>query len=334
MAHSLRRLVIKPTLACTASCAGCSLRLGLYTRRAGRPEVDLGRWRAVLRDAHALGCRDLHVSGGEPGLYAHLAEVVAEGADLDMRPNLNTNGSPIDNALAGRLAASGLESACVSVYSHRAEVHDTMRAEPGLFERSMSAIAALQRQPGVQVDLQTVLADQTLTELDGMLRLAYRTRVGYLYISYVEGDLDGRWRPSPARIARFRAQTRPRMHAEVQRSAPAAAREEARRAIDALFDGDVARRERFARGVYNPGGTRRCHRPYTFALILGTGEVHPCNGVEYCHDPLMGSVLEDDLPSLWRGERWVRFRRERMDWCERCPMIHHLRIPVLGEAAA
>jgi sulfatase maturation enzyme AslB (radical SAM superfamily) len=64
---------------------------------------------------------------------------------------------------------------------------------------------------------------------------------------------------------------------------------------------------------------------------LADGQVHPCNGVEYCHKPVMGNTHEGRLVDLWTGPTWEQFRVERMEWCHRCPMNLHFRIPICGE---
>jgi MoaA/NifB/PqqE/SkfB family radical SAM enzyme len=331
MPYKLRRLVIKPTLACTAHCPSCALRLKLYRECRDEKSLDLDQWRVIIQDAHRLGCTDLHISGGEPTLYPELIELVEMGTRWGMVTNVNTNGSCIPPGMARELARAGLGSITVSLYSWQAQVHDQARQEPGLFERAIGAIERLQAQPGLLVDLQTLLSNYNVLDFDRFLEMAYRLGVGYVYVSYIEGDVEKRWLPTLGQIRQFRAEVLPRAKALIHRLAPPELREEALKQVESIFPDDVQRAYRFASGVYHPDQKPNCPRPYSFALVLTNGQVHPCNGVEYCHEPVMGNAHKSRLVDLWASPAWERFRVERMEWCHRCPMNLHFRIPIRGE---
>lgn len=331
MPYKLRRLVIKPTLACTAHCPSCALRLKLYRECRDEKSLDLDQWRVIIQDAHRLGCTDLHISGGEPTLYPELIELVEMGTRWGMVTNVNTNGSRIPPGMARELARAGLGSITVSLYSWQAQVHDQARQEPGLFERAIGAIERLQAQPGLLVDLQTLLSNYNILDFDHFLEMAYRLGVGYVYVSYMEGDVERRWLPTLDQIRQFRAEVLPRAKALIHRLAPPELREEALKRVESIFPDDVQRAYRFASGVYHPDQKPNCPRPYSFALVLTNGQVHPCNGVEYCHEPVMGNAHKSRLVDLWASPAWERFRAERMEWCHRCPMNLHFRIPIRGE---
>lgn len=332
MDSKMRRLVIKPTLDCTAHCPTCALRLDLYGRRRREQSLSLQQWIDVIEDANRLGCTDLHVSGGEPTLYPELARLVETGTRLGMATNVNTNGSPVSPALASELADAGLDSVTVSVYSWRADLHDWARQEAGLFERAIEAIGCLQAQPGLLVDLQTIPTRYNVLEFDRLIEMAYQLRVGYVYVSYVEGDVERRWLPTTEQIRRFRAQVAPSAQAIIRRHAPAELKDEALASVAGMFRDTPQQWQRFSSGIYFPDQKPRCPRPYNFALVLVNGEVHPCNGVEYSHEPVMGNVHERRLTELWQGPVWEQFRVERHDWCHRCPMTLHFRIPITGDA--
>jgi len=332
MGFKLHRLVIKPTLACTAHCPTCALRLELYEKRKHEPGLTLEQWMALIQDAHGLGCRDLHISGGEPILYPELVRLVETGTRLGMATNINTNGSRVTALLAQKLAGAGLHSVTVSLYSWRADLHDEARQEQGLFNRAIQAVRYFQQQPALLVDLQTILARYNLLELDRFIEMAYELGVGYLYVSYVEGDLENRWLPTADQIQRFRREVLPGVRRIVQQRARPELKEEALKSVEAIFSDDPQRIVEFSRGLYHPNNKPKCPRPYDFALVLVNGEVHPCNGVEYSHTPVMGNVHRSRLSDLWRSAAWDRFRAQRHDWCHRCPITLHFRIPIMGEA--
>lgn len=324
------RLVIKPTLACTARCPTCALRTDLFEKRQKDPVLDLAQWGKVMRDARQLGFREMHISGGEPTLDPRLVDLVAIGRQLGMTVNMNTNGSAVTPLLARQIADAGLDSVTVSLYSHRPDRHDAMRREPGLFERALRAIEWFQGSSIVAVDLQTTLVRDNLLDFSRFLEMSYRLGAGYLYVSYLEGDRTNRWLAAPEQIRRFREQIIPCSAEVISRRAPAECREEALQALSGIFAGDERRMEEFSRGEYHPAGRCPCTRPYDFALILANGDVLPCNGVEYCHSPIQGNLFSARLPDLWHSGPWDQFRRARHAWCRWCPVTLHFRMPILG----
>jgi MoaA/NifB/PqqE/SkfB family radical SAM enzyme len=332
MPYNMRRLVIKPTLECTACCPTCALRLDLYEQRKREQSLSLAQWTDAIEDARRLGCTDLHISGGEPSLYPHLVKLIETATRLGMTTNVNTNGSPVSPELAHSLADAGLDSITVSMYSCRADLHDWARQEAGLFGQAIEAIGYLQARPGLLVDLQTILARYNVLEFDRFVEMAYQLRVGYVYVSYVEGDVEKRWLPTGEQIQRFRAEITPGAQAIIRRHAPAELKGEALARVESIFGDTPQQWERFSSGIYHPGQKPACPRPYNFALVLVNGEVHPCNGVEYSHEPVMGNLHESGLADLWQNAVWERFRLERHDWCHRCPMTLHFRIPIMGNA--
>jgi MoaA/NifB/PqqE/SkfB family radical SAM enzyme len=331
MTLKLRRLVVKPTLACTASCPTCALRLDLYEKRKYENSLTLEQWTELIEDAYNLGCRDLHISGGEPTLYPETVRLIEVATRLGITTNVNTNGSRIPPTLIQGLVNAGLGSITVSMYSWRPSLHDRMRQEPGLFNRAVESIKRLRKQPNLLVDLQTILARYNLLELDRFVEMAYDLSVGYIYVSYVEGDVEKRWLPTANQIQEFRREIVPKIKQIVDKQAPSALRNQALKSVEAIFSDDSERIVQFSQGLYHPIDKPNCPRPYNFALVLVNGEVHPCNGVEYSHEPVMGNIHNHKLSDLWQDTVWNQFRVQRYAWCHLCPMTLHFRIPIMGE---
>lgn len=306
------------------------MRLDLYRKRRRVSNLDLAAWKRVLDEAQSLGCADFHISGGEPTLYAYLSDIVLYAKKWGMTVNINTNGSPVSPELVSRLADAGLDSVTVSLYGASAALNDRMRCEPGLFDRAMQTIDLFTSRPGMQVDLQTILARDNIEDFPYYMEKAYALGVGYVYVSYVEGDVKKRCLPLPEQIPLFQEKTGPAVRAVIRKYAPHHLRTEADRAVRKIFNTRL-RAERYSSGVYFPEKKPDCPRPGNFALILASGEVHPCNGVEYSHEPVMGNVKESSFAAIWEGNIWQRFRKKRHAWCHRCPVTLHFRIPVKGE---
>src|SRR5205823_3603412 len=91
---------------CPLQCPYCSNPLALD--RAG-DELGTDVWQRVLGEAAALGCLQVHFSGGEPTARRDLEQLVKQAADCGLYTNLITSGVLLDDPRLARLAQAGLE---------------------------------------------------------------------------------------------------------------------------------------------------------------------------------------------------------------------------------
>src|SRR5437868_11869520 len=99
-------LLAELTHRCPLQCPYCSNPLAL--ERAG-VELETGIWLRVLGEAAALGCLQVHFSGGEPTARRDLEQLVKHAADCGLYTNLITSGVLLDAARLARLSKAGLE---------------------------------------------------------------------------------------------------------------------------------------------------------------------------------------------------------------------------------
>ncbi|MDH3974067.1 MAG: radical SAM protein [Deltaproteobacteria bacterium] len=125
---------------CNAECIHC------YTGSGPNViEKDLLTEKEAIRVARELGDAGVFqvgLSGGEPLLRDDCCHIVAELSRSGVSVALATNGYLFDKAGGKELKKAGLESLCISIDSHRAEVHDRIRNRPGLFDKAVNAIEA------------------------------------------------------------------------------------------------------------------------------------------------------------------------------------------------
>lgn len=325
----MEHLVIKPTLGCTASCPTCVSRRRLHRALEGA-RLSLVDWARVFSDASALGAWQLTISGGEPTLYEGLADLVRLGKRHGWLVRLNSNGGFDDEQLVEELLDAGLDVVDISLYSATAELHDAMRGRRGLWAqatRNIALLAKLQaRRRGFRVITQTVLTRENYQELPQLLELHRRLGSCGLLVSYLEGDFEGRHQLSVHQVNRFRREVLPQA-LEVCRGLDWLTRDLATSAVERIFSLRTLSPERWARGAYRPS-RGACSIPSTQALILANGDVHPCNIVEYTHQPVVGNVLREPLRRVWHDQPWASFRRELHPDCQRCPMARHTFVPL------
>jgi AdoMet-dependent heme synthase len=126
------------------------------------------------------GCAILVFSGGEPLMRPDLFELLEHARDRRLMPAVASNGTLINDAIAQRLASSGLRRVSISLDGPDATSHDSFRRIDGAFDAAMGAIENL-RQAGIGVQVNTTLAAHNHDRLEEMHALASRLGVEALH---------------------------------------------------------------------------------------------------------------------------------------------------------
>ncbi|MCC6718210.1 MAG: heme d1 biosynthesis radical SAM protein NirJ [Acetobacteraceae bacterium] len=165
---------------CNLTCKHC-YSISADTDFAGElttPEVH-----AVMDDLHRFGVRVLILSGGEPLLRPDIFEITARAKRMGFYVGLSTNGTLIDAAMIGQVAAAGYDYVGISLDGIGA-THDRFRRKPGAFAASLDAVR-LCRAHGIKVGLRFTLTQDNQAELPAMLALMGREDVDKFYLSHL-----------------------------------------------------------------------------------------------------------------------------------------------------
>ena len=326
---------MKPSLHCTARCIHCEPRRSFYRSRGG-PTLAFEEYASVIREAVGLGARSLHVSGGEPTLYPHLADLIREGDCLNLYTVLNTNGSLLTPDLAQDLVRGGLRSVIISIHGDSAEKHDAIRQRAGNFDEVIRAVEMLRElrdtsRPKLLISTQTIVTRNNYADLPGIIDLVCRLDVDAHGLSYIEGDFDLEHSLTMEDIGILRNEVLPEVVSRLKRHAfkNVILKWAAIQLVSRLYGGTIERRRDMSRGIYNgKRGDAGCRTPAGFVMILADGSVLPCNMVEYTDGPILGNVKTSRLEEIIHSERWLDFTRNGYDYCRNCPTHMHFHIPI------
>ncbi|MEJ2007028.1 MAG: radical SAM/SPASM domain-containing protein [Acidobacteriota bacterium] len=153
-------MVISPTRTCNLRCTGCYASAGPSGER-----MDWDVFDRIITEAKKLwGMRFFVISGGEPFTYrSHgkgLLDMVRKHADCFFM--CYTNGTLINERLAGRIAAAGNLTPAISVEGF--ERLTDKRRGPGVFQKVLAAMAHL-RQAGVPFGVSLTATRENAEEL-------------------------------------------------------------------------------------------------------------------------------------------------------------------------
>jgi radical SAM protein with 4Fe4S-binding SPASM domain len=279
------------TYRCNERCVHC------YLDHNDHGEMTTAEIKDLLDQMADAGVFYLNLSGGEILMRRDFFEILEHARLRTFCVKLKTNGVLIRKKEAQRLRALGVESIQISVYSHRAEVHDAITKMPGSFRQSIEA-ARLLRAEGLNVIFANVLMTENAADYQGVRALAAEVGARPTLDPTVTPMMDGDRSVLQLNVDRKKLQ-------EVFR--------------DAALVGDV---EEFCAP---PAGVDEsaldmlpCSAGHTACYVSPYGDVYPC--VQF---PLAcGNVRQTKFADIWRDSPQLKEVRSitlrDMQSCSQC----------------
>lgn len=172
------------TYRCNERCVHC------YLDHDDHGEMTTAEIKGVLDQLADAGVFFLIFSGGEVFLRRDFFEILEYSRRLLFNVKIKTNAVMIREDEARRIRELGVDTVQISVYSHRAEVHDAITKLPGSFDRSIKAIRFLRAQ-GLKVTMANVLMTWNLGDQDALQQLAAELGVHYTLDPTITPMMDG-----------------------------------------------------------------------------------------------------------------------------------------------
>ena len=172
------------TYRCNERCEHC------YLDHDDHGELTFAEIRSLLDQLADAGTLFLTLSGGEALLRRDFFDILAYARSLQFCVRVKTNAVLVRPEQADRLRALGVHEVQVSLYSHRADVHDRITKLPGSFKRSVDGIAAMKAR-GLRVVIANVLMKGNFQDYGGVRALAQSLGVDCTIDPTVTPRMDG-----------------------------------------------------------------------------------------------------------------------------------------------
>lgn len=294
-------LLAELTHRCPLRCPYCSNPTELTRASA---ELATAEWARVFREAAALGCLQIHLSGGEPTVRRDIVEIVAAAREAGLYTNLITAGVLLDAALMGRLAAAGLDHVQLSVQDADETGAERIGGLKGAQAKKRAA-AALVKQAGLPLTLNAVVHRQNLHNLERLIGIALEwgaARLEVAHVQYYGWALANRAALLP---------TRDMLDTATRIVDAARTAHRGRLVIDYVVPDYHAARPKACMG----GWGRR------FLAVSPAGNVLPCHAAESITGMVFANLRDTSLAEAWMGsEAFNAFRGT--DWmpkpCQGC----------------
>jgi radical SAM protein with 4Fe4S-binding SPASM domain len=152
------RLLWELNTTCNLNCAFCHT---VYeSKDNGRSFKDIQSDMVSLRQ---MGVTSIIFSGGEPLLRRDILDILSAAKQSGFKVDLCTNGTLIDQSIARKLSIL-LDEISISIDSHSAKLHDSLRGSHGSHQKAIRGLKLIQNE-GLLVNVITLLNDMTVNEL-------------------------------------------------------------------------------------------------------------------------------------------------------------------------
>lgn len=170
MNSELRLVFWELTARCNLACRHCRAE-ALDHFAAG--ELTTAEIIKVAGDIRAAGDPIIILTGGEPLVRKDFFEIAGKCCGLFTRVALATNGTLLDDDLARRIKACGIQRVSVSLDGATAATHDAFRRMPGSYQDALRGMDALRR-AGLSLQVNVTLARHNFAEAADILDLALK----------------------------------------------------------------------------------------------------------------------------------------------------------------
>jgi AdoMet-dependent heme synthase len=169
-AHPWPRLVFwETTTACNLACSHC--RRTEVANELSPDELSGREAESLIDELSRWGRTILVFSGGEPLLRPDIFHLMSYANEKGVVVALATNGTLIDQDMAGRIRESGVDRVSISLDGADEPTHDAFRRVPGSFRSALAGAQAL-RVEGVPLQINVTVARHNADQLDEMVSLA------------------------------------------------------------------------------------------------------------------------------------------------------------------
>src|ERR1700730_1613120 len=172
------------TYRCNERCVHC------YLDHDDHGEMALDEIKALLDQLANAGVFFLTLSGGEVLMRMDFFDILRHARKLMFNVKVKTNAFMIREKEADLFRELGVQTVQISIYSHRAEVHDSITKLPGSLRRSVAAIRLLKSR-GLNVTMANVLMRQNLNDYAGVKALAGELGVQVMTDPTITPKMDG-----------------------------------------------------------------------------------------------------------------------------------------------
>jgi radical SAM protein with 4Fe4S-binding SPASM domain len=304
-----REMNIELTHRCNLRCKMCGVwgkGVDTYT-----PELSCEEYDNLFSQIRRLGVKLVTLTGGEAFIRKDVFDIIDAAKRMNLKCNVFTNGTLIDNGFIEGIFQSGIDKIIVSI-DGIGEVHDAIRGVPGSFAKSVEAIKKLvqYRQlhnvPKPEIDIHTTLMNQNVHQIEELNLLSHEIGINFSFQPYSESSESdiGQTALGNTNIGSLRY-LRNNKSLRFSADSLAAMRGGIARLPVTFYTKMLSsiRDEELMRGQMP---VKKCYITRNFMMIDPYGNVFPCTNLD-CY--IVGNIRENELSDIWHGKKYDTLRK-------------------------
>ena len=166
----LRSLFIELTGKCNEHCRHCGSNCGDFEEENPLSCEEIKAFLDEVKNDFDISHLRLCITGGEPLLRKDFFKIMSYANKLGYSWGMTSNGTLINDEIAGRLAKCGMKTVSISLDGLK-EYHEWFRRSPGSYERTVRGIRALVENGSFShVQITTVVTHKNIGDLPAMYK--------------------------------------------------------------------------------------------------------------------------------------------------------------------
>lgn len=316
---TLRLVAWETTRNCNLSCVHCraAATCGPYSG-----ELDTDASFRLLDQIAEVAKPIIILTGGEPLLREDIFEIAAYGTELGLKMVMAPNGTLVTEAIAHKLAASGIKRISVSLDGDTAEKHDAFRGVEGAYEGALNGIENAKK-AGIEFQINTTITKTNLEQIPNILALAEQLGAVAHHIFLLVPTGRGKYIVDKEINAREYEETLnwfydQRNKTSLQLKATCAPHYHRILRQRARQDGETVSFQTHGLDAV----TRGCLAGSGFCFISHTGIVQPCGFL----DLNCGDVTQRSFKDIWENSEHFRKLRDTSQLKEKCGVCEYRKV--------
>lgn len=306
---------LKLTWNCNLRCQMCNH----WRERATDMPVDF--FKNIVTQLAELGCKRIHLSGGEPLLYPQVFELMEYIRKKNIKLTMTTNGTLINEKIAQKIGELQVSNINVSIDSPLPEIHDKVRGIQNAFHRTLRGIELLKKYHQAKLQINMVVNPLNYTTVSELPDLAYniganniclipvKIRTQEIPFFELENLIEYNEKIAPITLAKGLMYNLVKNSQQIY-----------------IFGQNLKELKESCNGKYAQGyyDTHPCIALWTHALIDHMGRVSAC--CYTVNSPILGDLKSQTFYEIWTNKNYQKIRNithAPFEDCKGCTMFIH-----------
>lgn len=302
-------LLMELTWKCNLKCVHCMMNAEYCPENEPEDgELTTEEIKGIIDRACELGVAHIDFSGGEPLLRKDIFEILEYSSKKGVEPCLLSNGTLITEEVAKKLKEVGVYKIELNLDGHTAELYDSFRGVKGAFDKTITAIKAVQK-AGIPLRVNSMLCKPLYPYFEDIIE--YAGQLGIVELCFVPLRIAGQTVENYDKLAYT-----PLEYAEMLlriTDIKIKMQEKYKMVILFLGDTDIG-------NYINPNSMfPSCGAGRLHCTIGADGSVRPCPAFPQEEEFIAGNIRERDIADIWQNaEIFKKLRNPNISGCDTC----------------